>query len=47
VRSLGPAVKSSVAATGDDSKPFVRTTGADGILESAARYCPRTTDSHH
>jgi hypothetical protein len=47
VRSIGPAVKSYIAATNADPKPFVWTKTADEILESVARYCQRTTDSHH
>jgi hypothetical protein len=47
MRSIGQAVKSCIAATTADPKPLVRTTTADGILESVARYCRRTTDSHH
>ena len=47
VRSTGQAIKSYIAATNADPKPFVWTKTADEILESEARYCQRTTDSHH
>jgi hypothetical protein len=47
VRSIGPAVKSHIAATNGDPKPFVWTKTADEILESVARYRQRTTDADH
>ena len=47
MRSIGQAVKSYVAATNADPKPFVWTRTADEILASVARYCQRTTPSHH
>jgi hypothetical protein len=47
VRSIGQAIKSYIAATNADLTPFVWTETADEILESVARYCQRTTDSHH
>ena len=46
-RALEQALKSYIAATVADPKPFVWTRTADEILESGARYCRRTTDSHH
>ena len=46
-RALGQATKSHTAATNADPTPFVWTETADEILESVARYCQRTTDSHH
>ena len=46
MRSVGQAVKSYIAATNADPTPFVWTTTADEILESVARHCRRTTDSH-
>ena len=46
-RALGQAIKSHTAATNADPTPFVWTETADEILESVARYCQRTTDSHH
>ena len=47
VRSIGQVIKSYIAATNADPKPFVWTKTAYEILESVARYCQRTTDSHH
>ena len=47
MRSIGQAIESYIAATNADPKPFVWTETADEILESVARYCQRTTDSHH
>lgn len=47
MRSVGQAVKSYIAATNADPKPFVWTKTADEILESVARYCQRTTNSRH
>ena len=47
MRSIGQAVKSYIAATKADPKPFVWTETADEILESVARYRQRTTDSPH
>jgi transposase len=44
---LGQAIRSYIAATNADPKPFIWTKTADDILESVARYCQRTTDSHH
>ncbi len=46
-RALEQAIKSYIASTNADPKPFVWTRTADEILESVARYCQRTTDSHH
>jgi transposase len=46
-RALEQAIKSYIATTNTDPKPFVWTKTADEILESVARYCQRTTDSHH
>ena len=46
-RALEQAIKRYIAATNADPTPFVRTRTADEILESVARYCQRTTDSHH
>jgi transposase len=46
-RALEQAIKGYIAATNADPKPFVWTKTADEILESVARYCQRTTDSHH
>ena len=45
--ALEQAIKQYIAATNADPKPFVWTKTADEILDSVARYCQRTTDSHH
>ena len=45
--ALEQAIKSYIATTNADAKPFVWTKTADEILDSVARYCQRTTDSHH
>jgi transposase len=45
--ALEQAIKGYIAATNADPKPFVWTKPADQILEAVARYCQRTTDSHH
>ncbi len=47
MRSIGQAVKSYIAATVADPKPFIWTKTADEILEPVAQYGQRTTDSHH
>lgn len=46
-RALEQAIKSYIAATNAEPRPFVWTKTADEILESVARYCQRTSDSHH
>jgi transposase len=46
-RALELAIKNYVASTNADPKPFVWTKSADEILESVARYCQRTSASHH
>lgn len=46
-RALEQAIKGYIASTNADPKPFVWTKSADEILESVARYCQRTNDSHH
>lgn len=45
--ALEQAIKSYIATTNAEPKPFVWTKTADAILESAARYCQPTSDSHH
>jgi transposase len=45
--ALEQAIKSYIATTNAEAKPFVWTKTADEILESVARYCQRTIDSHH
>jgi len=45
--ALEQAIKSYIAASNAHPKPFAWTKTADQILESVARYCQRTTDSHH
>ena len=47
LRMVLEPVRDGIAATDADPKPFVWTRTADEILESVARYCQRTTDSHH
>jgi transposase len=46
-RALEQAITSYIASTNAEPKPFVWTKTADEILESVARYCQRTSDSHH
>jgi transposase len=46
-RALEQSIKSYIASTNAEPKPFVWTKTADEILESVARYCQRTTDSPH
>ncbi len=46
-RALEQAIKSYIASTNAEPKPFIWTKSADEILESVARYCQRTSDSHH
>jgi hypothetical protein len=46
-RALENAIKDYVAMTNAEPKPFVWTKTADEILDSVARYCQRTNDSHH
>ena len=46
-RALEQAIKCYIATTNAEPKPFVWTKTADEILEAVARYCQRTTDSHH
>jgi transposase len=46
-RALERAIKSYIASTNAEPKPFIWTKTADEILESVARYCQRTIDSHH
>lgn len=46
-RALENVIKSYIATTNAEPKPFVWTKTADEILDSVARYCQRTTDSHH
>ena len=45
--ALEQAIKRYIAATNTEPKPFVWTKTADEILASVARYCRRTSDSHH
>ncbi len=45
--ALEQAIKHYITTTNTDPKPFVWTKTADQILDSVARYCQRTTDSHH
>jgi len=45
--ALEQAIKGYIATTNAAPKPFVWTKTADDILESVARYCKRTSDSHH
>jgi transposase len=45
--ALEHAIKQYIAAGNTDPRPFVWTKTADDILASVARYCQRTTDSHH
>lgn len=45
--ALEQAIKSYIASTNADPKPFVWTQTADEIFESVARYCQRTSASHH
>jgi transposase len=46
-RVLERAIKDYIAAANEDARPFAWTKSADEILESVARYCQRTIDSHH
>lgn len=46
-RALENTIKSYIATSNAEPKPFVWTKTADEIIESVARYCQRTTDSHH
>jgi hypothetical protein len=46
-RALEQAIKSYIASTNADPKPFVWAKTADEILDSVARYCLRTSASHH
>ena len=46
-RALETAIKSYIATTNAEPKPFVWTKTADEILDSVARYCQRTSASHH
>jgi transposase len=45
--ALEAAIRSYIAVTNDQPKPFVWTKSADEILASVARYCQRTSDSGH
>lgn len=45
--ALEQAIKGYIATTNEHPKPFVWTKTADDILASVARYCQRTSDSHH
>lgn len=45
--ALEQAIKTYITTTNAAPKPFVWTKTADEILESVARYCQRTNDSHH
>ena len=45
--ALRARIVSYIAATNADPEPFVWTKTADEILESVARSCQRTTNSHH
>lgn len=46
-RALEQAIRSYIASTNAEPKPFVWTKTADEILDAVARYCQRTSDSHH
>ena len=46
-RALEQAIKGYIASTNAHPKPFVWTKTADEILDSVARYCQRTSASHH
>jgi transposase len=45
--ALEQAIKTYIRTTNAESTPFAWTKTADEILASVARYCQRTTDSHH
>lgn len=45
--ALERAIRQYVAAANADAKPFVWTKTADDILASVARFCLRTSNSHH
>ena len=46
-RQLEDAIRSYIAHTNDNPKPFVWTKTADDILDSLKRYCQRISDSGH
>jgi transposase len=46
-RQLEQAIHDFIAASNQDSKPFVWTKSADDILQSLARFCERTSNSGH
>jgi transposase len=45
--ALEQAIRSYIAATNEHPKPFIWTKTADEILASVARFCQRTSASHH
>jgi transposase len=45
--ALEQALRRYIAATNERPKPFLWTKTADEILESVARFCQRTSHSHH
>ena len=47
VQALEGAIRSYIAAANMAGKPFVWIRTADQILESVARFCQRTSGSHH
>lgn len=47
VASLEAAIEAFVSATNEHPRPFVWTKTADEILASVARFCQRTSNSHH
>lgn len=46
-QELENAIQAYIAANNTDPKPFVWTKSADAILASLARFCQRTSNSHH
>ncbi len=46
-QALEEAIRAYIAANNADPKPFVWTKSADTILASIARFCQRTSNSHH
>lgn len=47
IEALKQAIEHYIAATNEHPKPFVWTKTADEILASVARFCQRTSASHH
>lgn len=46
-RALEQAIRTYVAGTNKDPKPFVWTKSADDILASIQRFCQQTSNSGH